>query len=73
MNFLMPFLGITGKVYKIADVNAVGLTLTDILKNDWEVGKVVGVGGFGRLYEVIANNPVAVHITWTRYFVIIIF
>lgn len=40
------------KPYGLATINAEGLTLRDIFKKDWKIGKPVGVGGFGRLYQV---------------------
>ena len=42
------------KAYGLANIDAEGMTLTvtDIFKRRWKVGKPVGTGGFGRLYQV---------------------
>ena len=40
------------KAYGLANIDAEGMTVTDIFKRQWKVGKPVGTGGFGRLYQV---------------------
>lgn len=37
--------------YKLPDPIAAGEILTDITKNQWILGKSIGVGGFGEIYS----------------------
>ncbi|XP_067938930.1 serine/threonine-protein kinase VRK1-like isoform X2 [Watersipora subatra] len=40
------------KAYQLASIDAQGLTVKDLYKKEWKIGKPVGSGGFGRLYQV---------------------
>jgi len=44
------------KAYQLAVIDAEGMTVTDIFKKQWKIGKAVGTGGFGRLYQVSTNQ-----------------
>jgi len=40
------------KPYQLCDSITEGSRVKDIFKKEWVIGKPVGTGGFGRLYQV---------------------
>ncbi|GAB6021644.1 hypothetical protein CHUAL_004228 [Chamberlinius hualienensis] len=56
------------KVFQLPEKLPLGEILTDVTKNQWRLGKSIGVGGFGEIYT--ASNDVKRNVTDTAKYVI---